>query len=420
MTPATASALAQLASRFGTPSYVYFIEPMRRRIEHLREAFGDRFTVSYAVKANPNVALLRALRAALTAVDASSAGEIARAIRAGFAPAGIAFSGPAKRRFEIDYALQAETGVVVCESETEVVDVDAAATSHARVQPILLRVNPRRVPRRFGLQMGGRASQFGIDEERISGTIDSIAGRCGVALHGLHVFSAGNSLDESAVAENFSIMTELFAALVRRHSLLPRKLVFGSGFGIPYFDEDHELDLDRLAASINPLIDELRSQPGLAECRFMLEMGRWIVGGDGYLLTSVVDTKDSRGVSIRLCDAGFNNHLSACGMMGTVMKRNWRFTNLARPDATGTQRCLLVGPLCASFDVLGSDVMLPQTERGDVLAVASSGAYGLTASPTRFISHPEPREVLVERLDGLVASDVTESTMHRDTGIDAR
>ena len=108
MTPATASALAHLASRFGTPSYVYFVEPMRQRVARLRAAFGARFAVSYAVKSNPNVALLRALAGSVEYVDASSAGEITRARRAGFDPARIAFSGPAKRDFEIEHARLSE------------------------------------------------------------------------------------------------------------------------------------------------------------------------------------------------------------------------------------------------------------------------------------------------------------------------
>ena len=417
MQQAVASALTRLATEYGTPLYVYFAEPIRQRLCALHEAFGDRFTVSYALKCNPNVSLLRALHGVLHSVDASSAGEIARAMRAGYLPQDIAFSGPAKRAFEIEFAVRNRCGAIVCESVNEVAAVSAVAALHGRVQPILLRINPVYVPRRFGLQMGGRPTQFGIDEEIVSDVIDSVAEWPGVALEGLHVYSAGNSLDESAIAENFTSIAALFTRLVRRHSLVPKKLVFGSGFGIPYFEGDRELELDRLAASINPVIDELRTLDGLAGCRLLLEMGRWLVGPSGYLLTSVVDSKTSRGVEIRLCDAGFNNHLSACGMMGTVIRRNWQFTNLSRPAAEATRRYLVAGPLCASFDVLGSDVVLPETERGDVLCIGSSGAYGLTASPTRFISHPEPREVLVERLDGLLAQDVTESGMHHPDSI---
>jgi diaminopimelate decarboxylase len=407
--PETSAALAGIAGRHGTPSFVYFPAPMRDRLARVTSAFGDRFEVSFAMKCNPNVGLLRALRGSLTLLDASSAGEVARGVAAGYDAAAIAFSGPAKRDVEIEYAVGIGCGTIVCESEAQVDAVDRIARRQGRRQPILIRINPIRVPRKFGLHMGGRPSQFGIDEEQVGAVLDALPGKSGVDCVGLHVYSAGNSLDEEAIAENVDNIATLFAQLTADHGLRPAHLVFGSGFGIPYFAEDQELDLARLGAAINPVLDRLRSQPGCSDARLILEMGRWLVGPDGYLLTSVVDAKTSRGTEIRLCDAGFNNHLSACGMMGTVMRRNWRFANLSRAGQDPSRKYLLVGPLCASFDVLGTNVDLPETLAGDVIAVGSSGAYGLTASPTRFISHPEPREWL---MDDETITEVTESTLN--------
>lgn len=406
------TSLSAAARRFGTPTFVYFPSGMRARLSQIETAFQGRFEVSFAMKCNPNVGLLKALRGPLAAIDASSAGEIYRGLAAGFNASQIAFSGPAKREFEIEYAVSVGCGSIVCESLRQIDLVDSFARKHDRRQSVLIRVNPKHVPRKFGLQMGGRASQFGIDEEDVDDVIRQMPRRKGIELEGLHAFSAGNSLDEDAIIENFECILSLFKGISELHGLAPRKLVIGSGFGIPYFVDDRELDLHRLAMQINPLIDDLTELPAFAGCRFILEMGRWLVGPDGYLLTSIVDAKTSRGTEIRLCDAGFNNHLSACGMMGTVMRRNWRFWNLSRQDLPATKRYLLVGPLCASFDVLGTNVDLPVTEPGDVLAVGSSGAYGLTASPTRFISHPEPRETLAGEsgLEELV--EVTESALN--------
>src|SRR6185437_15285837 len=114
-----------------------------------------------------------------------------------------------------------------------------------------------------------------------------------------------------------------------------------------------------------------------------LEMGRWLVGPSGWLLTSVIAEKNSRRVHFRLCDAGFNNHLAACGMMGTVIRRNWRLHNLSNPQGP-PHAYTLAGPLCTSIDLLASDLTLPELRVGDVVAVENSGAYGLGASPTRF------------------------------------
>lgn len=401
--------LTRIAAAHGTPAFVYFADAMRARVRAVARAFDGLFDVSFAMKCNPNVGLLRALRGTLTSLDASSAGEIARGLSAGYQADHIAFSGPAKRDEEIAYAVRAGCGVIVCESARQVEAVNRMAIGVGRTQPILLRINPAHVPRKFGLHMGGRPTQFGVDEEAVGDVLALLPDMAGVRCVGFHVFSAGNSLDEEAIAENIAIAAGLFARFTGQHGIEAEHLVFGSGFGIPYFDGDRDLDLTRLSALVAPTLDALRSQAGCRRSRLVLEMGRWLVGPDGYLLTSIVDAKQSRGTDICLCDAGFNNHLSACGMMGTVLRRNWPFSNLSRPAEPVTRKYLLVGPLCASFDVLGTSVELPVSEPGDVLAVGASGAYGLTASPTRFISHPEPTEWLV---DGEIITDVTESTLN--------
>lgn len=408
---ATSDRLRAIARRHGTPAFVYFTEPMRQRARDVIAAMQGRLTLSYAMKCNPNLGLLRALRPVVPQLDASSAGEIARGIQAGYDASVIAFSGPAKQPRDIEFAITAGCGRIVCESMAQLALVDDMARRARRRQPVLLRINPLRVPKRFGLQMGGRASQFGIDEEAIDDAIVAALGLPGIELDGLHVFSAGNSLDEVAIAENVELVADLFSRLIDQHDLEPKELVFGSGFGIPYFQGDRALDLASLAERMVPAIDALLDRPGCASTRCVLEMGRWLVGPDGYLLTSVVDAKTSRGTAIRVCDAGFNNHLSACGMMGTVMRRDWQFANVSRPADGPTETYLLAGPLCASFDVLGAKVDLPVTDTGDVLAVGASGAYGLTASPTRFISHPEPVEILVDGPNEPEV-DVTESRLN--------
>ena len=226
-------------------------------------------------------------------------------------------------------------------------------------------------------------------------TLESV--RC----DGLHAYPAGNSLSVDSVAGMLVATAALYASLCAEAGFEPRRLVFGSGFGIPYFEGDAPLDIAEVAARVLPELDRLCATGPLAKARCSLELGRWLVGEAGWLLTSIVRTKRSRGREIRICDAGFNDHLSAAGMMGTVMRRDWRFENLAVGHAPGADEVidggyLVTGPLCASFDVLGSAVPLARAEVGDTLAIASSGAYGLTASPTRFISHPEPIELMVD------------------------
>ena len=404
----TEDRLAAAAAYAGTPVYVYDIERIEARFAELRALFGRHFGVSYAVKANPNTALLRRLLPLVATFDVSSYGELERALAAGCRPDRITFSGPAKRPAEIDRAVAARIGELVLESLGEAVLANAAAAARGVVQPVLLRINPATMPRHFGVAMAGRASQFGVDEEVLEAALDRIAALPNLELIGFHIYSGTNSLNAAAIAENFAIFITLFQRASAYAGVAPRKLVFGSGFGIPYVGSDAPLDVAAVAAQVMPQLDALKQQAAFAQAECVLEMGRWLVGPAGWLLTGVIAEKSSRGVDYRACDAGFNNHLAACGMMGTVLRRNWRFANVSNPGgppATYT----LVGPLCTTIDILASDVSLPETAVGDVIAVANSGAYGLTASPTRFISHPEPAELLIEAGQFV---DVTESHLN--------
>ena len=156
------------------------------------------------------------------------------------------------------------------------------------------------------------------------------------------------------------------------------------------------------------MIDNLLSSHGFEKASCNLELGRWLVGPYGWLISRVIAAKESRGVAIRACDAGFNNHLAACGLMGSIFRRNWRYQNLSNPDGP-IQVYTLVGPLCTTIDRLAADLELPEIHIGNLIAVEGSGAYGLTASPNRFISHPEPREVII---DGDQLRDVSEAARY--------
>jgi diaminopimelate decarboxylase len=392
----TRQALLEAAQRYGTPCYVYFIDAVRRRFEELAAAFGERLQVSYAVKANPNRALLDRMRDHVASFDVSSIGEVERCLALGFPAECLNFSGPVKRVAEIERAVAVDLGAMVCESDWEIGELDRLAAAAGKRMKFLIRINPRRVPRKFGLNMGGRGTQFGIDEESLEATLQHLSRWPNLQLQGFHVYSATNSLDADAIAENFDIMIELFVRFADAYALTPTKLVFGSGFGVPYQAEHSPLDLTALARQINPKIDALKRHPRMREAQCVLEMGRFLVAAAGYFVTSVINEKSSRGTEIRMCDGGFNNHLAACGMMGAIIRRNWTMEKVNLSGRENLRKYLITGPLCTTIDALAMDVELPELRRGDLLAVGCSGAYGLSASPVNFISHPLPREVLVQ------------------------
>lgn len=410
----SADVLASVASDYGTPAYVYDADIVSERYAKLKALFGARFGVSYAVKANPNLGLLQHMAPKVETFDVSSYKEIERVLSIGFPAAKITFSGPVKKPAEVRGAIALGVGELVLESLSEARIASRAAGELGVRQPVLIRMNPSTGPKNFGVNFSGKASQFGIDEEEIAQILPQIAALPNLDLVGFHIYSGTNSLDPQSITDNYAIFIRIFKAAAEICDISPRKLVFGSGFGLPYNDGAAPLDVDALAVLACPLIDALKTEPRMANAECVLEMGRWLVGPAGWLLTSCVNAKTSRGVEIRMLDAGFNNHLAAFGMMGTVVRRNWSINNVSRPEApTGVYT--LVGPLCTSIDVLATAITLPEVEVGDVLAISNSGAYGITASPTRFISHPEPVEILLRNGQ---AVDVTESALNTWTLID--
>ena len=375
---------------FGTPAYVYNMELLSERVHQLRSLFSCSFSISYAVKANPNRYLLKALSKQIDCFDVSSAGELHRVLAAGAGAGSVSFSGPAKRLSELKSAIELGVGDIVIESLDEARSVNRLCQQLNKKQRVLIRITPLLTPKNFGASMANKSSQFGIDEEQLPSLWPEINRLSALDICGFHIYSGSNCLSADSIIENFSLMLDCFSYAREVTGVIPKKLIFGAGFGLPYLQSEDDLDIHAVSAGISPLISEyLNKVPG---CRMVLELGRWLVGPVGLLLTSVISSKTSRGRQIRLCDAGFNNHLAAFGLMGSVIRRNWRIHNLSNPLAE-TEMYNLVGPLCTSIDVLAQNIKLPVVRNEDVLAIENSGAYGLTASPVGFISHPMPAEI---------------------------
>jgi len=210
---------------------------------------------------------------------------------------------------------------------------------------------------------------------------------------GFHIYSGTQSLKPEAICENYRNFMAIFREVCEHFDLSPRKLVFGSGLGVPYHDGDVALNLADVASGIRADLLAFRGLPLFSATQLVLELGWHLVAEAGFFLTRVIRVKNSRGSRIAICDGGLNNHLAATGHFGMVIHRNYRMHKLGGAGEPG--KVDLVGPLCTSIDRLARGVMLPHVDAGDVIAVHSSGAYGLTASPIYFISHPSPRELLV-------------------------
>jgi diaminopimelate decarboxylase len=378
------------------------MDDVRDRVARLRAAFGGRFRLSYAVKSNPNPAVLRRMADLVDMLDVSSGGEVRHALRANWEAEKLSFTGPGKTAVDLQTAVDLGVGAVVVESVDEATLLERLAAASKRTTRVAIRIAPDRVPRGFGLNMSGKPSQFGIDEEEIDAAVDAVRGMPHLDLRGFHIFSGTQCLDAEAIAENYGIFVEIFRRVCRAHKLRPEKLIFGSGLGIPYHENDVAVDVAAVAERANPALDALMREPAFAETELVLETGRYLVGEAGVYLTRVVRTKRSRGVEMGICDGGMNHHLGAAGHLGTVIQRNYRMFKVTGGETGSEKGYTLVGPLCTTIDTLGRQVKFRGLEAGDVIGIRSSGAYGVTASPIHFIGHAPPREVSVETVRGEV------------------
>ncbi len=396
----TKKLLKTASEQFGTPTYVYFWEDMQNQLKLIDSVFGGRFKVSYAVKANPNHALLKALDSHVATLDVSSAGELLHAISCGYDPQRLSFSGPGKSETELITALDNHCGKLIAESVDELEDLNRLAHERDIVCSVVLRIGPSKTPKGFGVNMAGRPSQFGIDEEVLDSALERLADLQNLRFAGFHIYAGAQCLDADAIVENYSNYIKIFTEFSERHQLYPEQLIFGGGIGIPYHAGDTPIDLQTLATAVNPLLDNLLTNPHFQKTHCVLEIGRLIVGEAGYFLTKVTRTKQSRGKELRICDGGLNNHLAACGHFGSIIHRNYRMTNLDLSDQEITNAKEetsfdVFGPLCTTIDQLARDIKLTKLECGDVLVIGSSGAYGFSASPMYFISHPPAKEIMI-------------------------
>ena len=170
-----------------------------------------------------------------------------------------------------------------------------------------------------------------------------------------------------------------------------RLLNLGGGFGIPYFPGEQPLDLAPIGENLRTLVPQVKT--ALPQATIALELGRYLVGESGVYVCRVLDKKVSRGHVFLITDGGLHHHLAASGNFGQVIRKNYPVLIANRVGSPRRENASVVGPLCTPLDLLADRMDLAEAEVGDLVAVFQSGAYGLTASPRGFLSHPEPAEL---------------------------
>jgi len=384
--------LTQVAREVGrTPFYAYDRSAIDARVAELRRAFPPAVRLHYAMKANPMPAVVAHMATRVDGLDVASAGELAVALAAGADTREISFAGPAKTEDELAKAVEA--GILVnVESFREIRLLDTIATHVGRPARIAVRVNPDFELKSSGMKMGGGPKQFGIDAEEVPRALAEI-GRLGLAFEGFHLFSGSQNLRADSICEAQTKSLELAARLATHAPSAVKSVNLGGGFGIPYFPGEMPLDLSPIGAHLAHIVRQAESR--LPDAALIIELGRYLIGEAGLYVCRVIDRKVSRGQVFLVTDGGLHHHLAASGNFGQVIRKNYPVVIGNRVQGTRREIASVVGPLCTPLDLLADRVELGEAQEGDLVVVFQSGAYGATASPSAFLSHPPVAELLL-------------------------
>lgn len=367
--------LETIAAEAGTPAYVYSLPRVAANLARIRAAFPNA-EIHFSAKSNHNLALLRSLVQSGVGVDAVSTGEIQLALAAGARASDIVLAGVAKTPQELRLAAGQSIGWVNIENAQEADLLNALAGELGVTVRAALRYNPEVAAQTHPhIATGHSAAKFGLNADDVRGLLARRASLPHLRIEGLHIHIGSQLHDTAASAE---AVRHALALMNDDHFTT---LNIGGGFPVAYQGGETLPGPADFAAAILPLVE----RRGL---RLLLEPGRSLVADAGVLLMRVLYTKTQGGQRYVLVDAGMTELIRP-------MLYEAQHAILPLHEAPATQTVIVAGPICESTDVFARDVLLPNVQPGDLLAVLTTGAYGMVMA-SNYNARLRPPEVVIE------------------------
>ena len=385
--------VTELAARYGTPLYVYSAGTLKHHIEALRTAFA-KFSpvICYSVKACSNTHVLRLMSEMGTGFDVVSGGELYRIVSAGLPTDNVVYAGVGKTGDEIRYALEQDIFMFNVESEPELAEINRVAGTMKKKAGVALRVNPDVDPHTHAYTTTGKKeNKFGLPIEKVRAIADGIKRYANVQMAGLHVHIGSQITEAEPYGEALRIVADLMLEL--RSTERPLKyLNMGGGFGANYKSRNQAPVPWSFAKVMTPEIERSGAQ-------IVMEPGRFVVANAAILVTKLVYDKPGEHRHFYIVDAGMNDLIRPS--LYDAYQGIWPVESNQEPPFRGGEvpkdgvLVDVVGPICESGDFLGKERTLPAMEQGKLLAVFSTGAYGM-AMASNYNSRPRAAEVMVE------------------------
>lgn len=373
--------LSSIAAQFGTPAYVYSRAALTGAFLRFDAGFsGIDHLVCYAVKANPNLAILNLFARLGAGFDIVSGGELARVLAAGGDPGKVVFSGVGKTVAEMRAALEAGIFCFNVESGAELDRLNAVAGDMDKVAPVSLRVNPDVDARTHPyISTGLKNNKFGVAYDEAVALYRRAAGLPNIAVHGVDCHIGSQLTELSPFLDALDRVLALVDALAQA-GIAIRHLDIGGGIGIRYADETPP----DFAVYSRAVLDRLAGR----NVKLVMEPGRALVGNAGLLLTTVEYLKHGATKNFAIVDAAMND------LMRPALYDAWHDIQPVRARHEPTLTYEIVGPVCESGDFLGHDRKLA-LHQGDLLAILSAGAYGMSMS-SNYNTRPRAAEIMVD------------------------
>ncbi len=374
-------ALSQIASQHGTPCYVYSKTALTQAFSNFKAGLiGSNHLVCFAVKANPNIAILNLFAKLGAGFDIVSGGELARVLAAGGDPQKIVFSGVGKTADEMRAALNAGILCFNVESASELKRLNMVAAEMGKIAPVSLRVNPNVDAKTHPyISTGLKNNKFGVAFEDALTVYEQAAGMPNIAVHGVDCHIGSQITELAPFIEALDLILGLVDALEAKGIHISHVDV-GGGIGITYSDETPP----EFATYAKAILEKLANR----NVKLLFEPGRALVGNAGVLLTKVEYIKPSEAKNFAIVDAAMND------LMRPALYDAYHDIVHVKPRAGDTTSYEIVGPVCESGDFLGHDRQLNLHE-GDLLAIMSAGAYGMSMA-SNYNTRGRAAEVIVD------------------------
>jgi diaminopimelate decarboxylase len=372
-----------LAKKFGTPLYVYSYHTIIDHFMKLKNAFGriDPL-ICYSVKANSNLAILRALVDKGAGLDVVSGGELFRAIKAGCPAEKIVYASVGKTDEEIEEAIRRRILFFNVESLPELRNINRISKRLNRITQVAIRINPDVEPKTHKyITTGKLTNKFGIDFKSANQILSLCNTMSNIRITGLHIH-IGSQITESVPYVAAIKKLTAFIGKLRKNCIRLEYLNIGGGLGIVYNQETPQT-AQNFASKILPLLER-------AGLKIILEPGRFVVGNSGIMVAKVLYVKTTPKKKFVIVDAGMNDLIRPA----LYDAYHQVLPLITKSRKTKSEKVDVVGPICESADFFAKERVIPKVKEGDYLAVMSAGAYGFSMS-SNYNSRPRAEQVMV-------------------------